>query len=53
MGNSNQNAFVVEQIKDYVTAHLQDNITASDIAKAAAEKRQIGLWQNWILVVSD
>ena len=34
MRKSNQSTFVVEQIKDYVKLHLQDNITAGDIAKA-------------------
>ena len=35
MGNSNQNTVVAERIKAYVKAHLQDKITARDIAKAA------------------
>ena len=35
MGTGNQNTLVVERIKAYVNAHLQDKITANDIAKAA------------------
>ena len=35
MEQGNQNTLVAEKIKKYVKAHLQEPITASDIAKAA------------------